>query len=56
MGKDDNKFQMPNSGAGITQYFDDVKSKIELKPHHVVVLAVLVILIEIMLHFTGGFF
>ncbi len=46
----DNKIQMPSSMGGIVRYFDDYKSKIELKPGHVILLALLVMLIEILLH------
>ncbi len=50
----DNKIQMPSSGAGITRYFDDYRSKIELKPAHVIILAVLVILVVVFLHMQSG--
>lgn len=40
---------MPSSGAGITRYFDDYKSKIEIRPAHVIILVVLIIIIEIVL-------
>lgn len=50
----DNKIRMPSSGAGITQYYDVTKSAIRLKPVHVLVLIVLVILIEIFLHIQGA--
>lgn len=55
MAKND-KIQMPSSGAGITRYFDDYKSKIEFKPEHVVILVILVILIVVVLHLQGGGF
>ena len=49
MAKND-KVRLPSSGAGITQYFDDVKSNYEIQPMHViiagVVLAVLIILLR----------
>lgn len=45
----DNKIRMPSSGAGITQYFDDYKSKIEFQPIHIVIFAAVVILIELLL-------
>jgi preprotein translocase subunit Sec61beta len=48
------KIQMPSSGAGIMRYFDDYKSRFELKPAHVVVLAVLIILVIVILHWQGG--
>nr|MCK4929745.1 preprotein translocase subunit Sec61beta [Nanoarchaeota archaeon] len=53
MGKQD-KIQMPSSGAGITRYFDDYKSKIEFKPEHVVILVIVVIIIILILHLQGG--
>ncbi|MBI2133313.1 preprotein translocase subunit Sec61beta [Candidatus Woesearchaeota archaeon] len=46
----DNKIQMPSSMGGIVRYFDEYKSKIELKPGHVVILVVLVMVMEILLH------
>ncbi len=49
MARDD-KISMPTSGAGITRYFDDYKSKIELKPAHVIILTILVIIMEILLN------
>ncbi len=49
----DNKVQMPSSGGGLTRYFDDYKSKIELKPGHVIIMIVVVIVIEILLHLQG---
>ena len=48
----DNKIRMPSSGAGITQYFDDYKSKIEFQPMHIVIFAIIVILIELLLWAT----
>jgi preprotein translocase subunit Sec61beta len=47
------KIQMPSSGAGLTRYFDDYHSKIEMKPEHVIILIVLVILIELILNWQG---
>jgi len=49
----DDKIQMPSSMAGLTRYFDDYKSKIELKPEHVVVLIAVIILIELILNWQG---
>lgn len=48
------KISMPSSMAGLTRYFDDYKSKIELKPEHVIVLIIVVILIEIILNWQGA--
>lgn len=51
-----NKVSMPMSGAGITRYFDDYKSKIEFKPGHVIFLAVVIILLVIILNAFGNSF
>ncbi len=53
MARDD-RIQMPSSMGGIVRYFDEYKSKIELKPGHVVLLVILVIAIEIFLHLAGN--
>ena len=53
MSKND-KIQMPSSGAGITRYFDDYKSKIEFKPEHVIIMAIIIIILVIVLHVTKG--
>jgi preprotein translocase subunit Sec61beta len=51
-----NKIQMPTSTAGLTRYFDDFKSKIELKPGHVIILGIVILVITVALHiFAGGF-
>jgi preprotein translocase subunit Sec61beta len=44
------RIRMPSSGAGITRYFDDYRSKIEFKPGHIIILLVIVIIIELILH------
>ena len=44
------KIRMPSSGGGLVRYFDDYKSKIEFKPHYVIVLIIVVIIIEFILH------
>jgi preprotein translocase subunit Sec61beta len=49
----DNKMQMPSSGAGITRYFEDYKSKFQLKPTQVFILAVLMIAVIMFLHLQG---
>ena len=48
------KILMPSSTAGLTRFFDDYKSKIEIKPGHVILLAVIVSAIVIILHLYGG--
>ncbi len=52
MAKD--KINMPMSGAGLTRYFDDYKSKIEFKPGHIIFLAIVVILIVLALQIWGN--
>ena len=47
------RIQMPSSMAGITRYFDDYRSKIELSPEHVIALIVIIIVIEALLNWQG---
>jgi preprotein translocase subunit Sec61beta len=55
MARDD-RIRLPSSTAGITQYWDDVKTKVELKPVHVIALAVIIMLLEIFLQLYGASF
>jgi preprotein translocase subunit Sec61beta len=48
-----NKISMPNSGAGLTRYYDEYKSNIQLKPTHVIVLIIVVIILVIILNIYG---
>jgi len=48
------KIQMPSGIGGLVRYFDEYKSKITLKPGHVVVLCIIVIIIMIILHMYGN--
>jgi len=52
MAKD--RINMPMSGAGLTRYFDDYKSKIEFKPGHIIFLSLLIIFLIIALHIWGN--
>lgn len=52
MARDDT-IRMPSSQGGLMRYYDEYKSKFQLKPGHVIVMAILVIVIEIILHSTG---
>lgn len=47
------KVSMPSSQGGLIRYFEDYKSKVSLKPGHVIVLVVAVIIIIILLHVYG---
>ena len=53
MAKSNSNIQMPSSGAGLTRYFGDYKSKLELAPGHVIVLAVLIAALAILLKLYG---
>ncbi len=46
------KISMPASFGGLVRYYEEYKSKIELKPSYVIVLIVLVILFEIALRYV----
>ena len=56
MPRGDSKNRMPSSTAGITQYYDEVKTKVELRPEWVVALAILIIIIETVLQLYGNSF
>ena len=49
----DNKIQMPSSGGGLVRYFDDFKSKIEIKPLYVLVIIAIIIIVELYLYKVG---
>ena len=53
MARDD-KIQMPSSGAGITRYFGDYKTKLQIAPGHVIVIGVVIALIVLALHQFGS--
>jgi len=46
----DNKMRLPSSSAGLTSFYAEYKSNFVLKPGHVIILVVLVIVLEILLH------
>ncbi|MEM3373859.1 MAG: preprotein translocase subunit Sec61beta [Candidatus Woesearchaeota archaeon] len=51
MAKD--KISMPMSGAGLTRYFEDYRSKIEFKPGHIIFLAIFIIILILLLNMYG---
>jgi len=51
---DKNRVSMPASTAGLTRYFEDYRSKIEIKPAYIIVLAVAVMLAIILLNAYGS--
>ncbi|MAG77968.1 preprotein translocase subunit Sec61beta [archaeon] len=44
-----NKISMPSSGGGLMRYFDDYKSKIQIKPTYIIILVVIVIVVELLI-------
>jgi len=52
MARDD-KIQMPSSGAGITRYFGEFKSKFSIQPTHVIVIAIIAGILVLLLHKFG---
>ena len=50
----DSKVNMPMGQGGLTRYFDEYKSKIAIKPGHVIVMILIVIFIEIILSMKGN--
>lgn len=47
---DKNRISLPSTGGGIIRYFDEYKSKFEIKPAYVLVAIGLVILLALLLH------
>ena len=47
------KIHMPSGMGGLMRYFDEYKSRVTLKPGHVIVLTVLVVIIVMILHIYG---
>ena len=47
------RISMPSSQGGLIRYFEDYKSKVSLKPGHVIVLVIVVMIIIILLHTYG---
>jgi preprotein translocase subunit Sec61beta len=45
----DDRISMPSGMGGLVRYFDEYKSKIRIKPAHVVVLIAVVIVLELVL-------
>lgn len=53
MARDD-RVSMPQSIGGLVRYFDEYKSKIHIKPHYIIAIIVLVIIIELILNNRAG--
>ena len=50
MPPQDQRMMLPSSQGGLVRYFDEYKSKYQMKPSHVLVLAAAIIVIEILMH------
>ncbi|RLE38667.1 preprotein translocase subunit Sec61beta [Candidatus Woesearchaeota archaeon] len=48
-----NRIHMPSSGGGLVRYFDEYKSRVVIKPLHVIILIGIVIIIILALHARG---
>ena len=49
----EDKITMPSGQGGLVRYFDSYKSKIKIKPSHVILMVIIVILIEAFLYIVG---
>ncbi len=47
------KINLPSSGGGLLRYFEDYKSRLEIKPMVIVTIIVLIIVIELYLYKFG---
>jgi len=52
----EDKIRLPSGQGGLTRYFDEYKSKIEVSPGSVIVMAVGIMVLVILLHQFGGRF
>lgn len=48
------RISMPQSTGGLIRYFDEYKSKLQMKPALIIVLVIIVIILEIFLHTQGA--
>jgi len=52
MAKKD-KFRMPTGMAGLVRYGEDTREQLKIKPKHVIVFCVVVVVLEVLLKFFG---
>jgi len=52
----DNRITMPSGMGGLMRYFDEYKSKIRIKPGHIIIMVVVVMAIMIFLYTYGNTF
>lgn len=48
------QIRMPAGYGGLVRYFDEYKSKLQIKPAHVVLFIIIVVVFEIILHLARG--
>ena len=48
------KINLPSGSGGLMRYFDEYHSKIRIKPGHIIILSVLVIVIMLFLYNFGN--
>ena len=49
----DNRITMPSGMGGLVRYFDEYKSKIRIKPGHIIIMTFVVMVIMIFLYSYG---
>ena len=51
----DQKMMLPSSQGGLVRYFDEYKSKVQIRPIHVVLLTIGVVVVVLFMHaFLGN--
>ncbi|HDD46553.1 MAG TPA: preprotein translocase subunit Sec61beta [Candidatus Aenigmarchaeota archaeon] len=48
-----NKINMPMSTAGLIRYFDESEERIKIKPEHVIIFSIILLVVELFLKFMG---
>ena len=48
------KISMPSGMGGLMRYFDEYKSKIRIKPGHIIIMCIVVIVIMVFLYTYGN--
>ena len=51
---DQQRINLPSGSGGLMRYFDEYHSKIRIKPGHIIILSVLVIVIMLFLYNFGN--
>lgn len=49
----DEGIRMPMGTGGLLRYYDEYKSKVQIKPHYVIIMIVAVIILELLLRGFG---